>query len=461
MSDDHAGAKSFIEHIRTIHFALVIASAALWIALLASFEPRTTRKALEDCNRIQNLSEQLEWENWWTAYATAQWTNESSPFSNSARYASFDFPTYKRYWKIQFPSIVWTVHRAGRGAGAEPSITWDGTTIAVEPAPRTLTEFRKFWDRGRQPHVVAKPRQPEAVTIFAEAIEDDEKPFKVNLTLSREIVIPNLSARSAAEQGIPIANEPVAVTTYLLKLVDSADNSRRADYVLEVPRGMPPDFPLQTRNMRISASAVMDEYPSLTPVAWLCERYYPDWTPQQFDRAFAALLSVAPADTGNLPLGELSDHVRASIRLTKGDVDIAGLRVPSEALTWFAPLIILSLQLYLLLHVQVLSELSAKGDSLPLVAWVALFKSIIARGVFVVSAVLLPAAVLTFAVIRAILLQLAGLDITFQISGAVAAYILGAVLLKTMRVIWTKEAMQIAPAQASPARVDTEPDVGS
>ena len=191
MSDDHAGAAtSFIEHIRTIHFALVIASAALWIALLASFEPRTTRKALEDCSRIQSLSEQLEWESWWTAYATAQWTNESSPFSNSVRYASFDLPTYKRYWKIQFPSIVWAVHRAGRGAGTEPSISWDGTTIAVEPPPRTLNEFRKFWDRGRQPHVVAKPREPETVTIFAEAVEDDEKPFKVNLALSREIVIP-------------------------------------------------------------------------------------------------------------------------------------------------------------------------------------------------------------------------------------------------------------------------------
>jgi hypothetical protein len=211
--------------------------------------------------------------------------------------------------------------------------------------------------------------------------------------------------------------------------------------------------------MSIRASALIDEYTSLAPVAWLCQRYHPDWTPQPFDRAFAELLSVAPADAGNLPLSELSDRVRASIRLTKGDVDIAGLRVPSEALTWFAPLIILSLQLYLLLHVRVLSELLTKGDSLPLVAWVALFTSIIARGVFVVSAVLLPAAVLTFAVIRAILLQLANLDVTFQISGAAAAYMLGVLLLKTMGTIWTKEATQIAAVQAAPT--DTEPDVGS
>src|SRR4051812_32907709 len=112
MSEDHAGAtRSFIEHIRTIHFALVVAAAALWIALLASFEPRTTRKALDDCSRIQDLSKQVEWESWWNAYATDQWTvNESSPFSNSVRYAAFDLPAYKRFWKIQFPSTVWAVY---------------------------------------------------------------------------------------------------------------------------------------------------------------------------------------------------------------------------------------------------------------------------------------------------------------------------------------------------------------
>jgi hypothetical protein len=463
MSDDHAGAaRSFIEHIRTIHFALVIAAAALWIALLASFEPRTTRKALEDCRRIQDLSAQLEWESWWTAYATDQWTvREPSPYSNSVRYASFDLPTYKRFWKIQFPSTVWAVRGVRQAAGGQPSISWDGTRISIESPPRTLNEFRLFWDRGRQPHIVVKPRRPESITISAEPLDEDEKPFRADIALVQESnVMPNMSDQPQAVNDVLEAPAPAPVTTYSLKLVDSAtEASRRVDYSVDIARGMPDDFPLRTRNMNIRASSVIDEYSSKTPVAWLCERYHQDWTPQPFDRAFAELLNVAPDDAGNLPLSELSDRVRASIRLTKGDVDIAGLRVPSEALTWFAPLIILSLQLYLLLHVNVLSQLSAKGDSLPLVAWVALFTSITARGAFVVSAVLLPAAVLTFAVIRAILLQLANLDVTFQISGAAAAYILGVLLLKTMRTIWTKEAERIALVQAAPA--GTEPDVRS
>lgn len=447
MSDDHAGAaKSFIEHIRTIHFALVIASAALWIALLASFEPRTTRKALEDCRRIQDLSAQLEWGTWWTTYATDQWTvREPSPYSNSVRYASFDLPTYKRFWKIQFPSTVWAVRGVRQAAGAEPSISWDGTRIFIESPPRTLNEFRLFWDRGRQPHVVVKPRRPESITITAEPLDEDVKPYRADMPLVQEAnVMPNLSDQPPDEDELHPAPVPAPVTTYSLKLTGSAtEASRRVDYSVDVAKGMPADFPLRTRNMNIRASSVIDEYQSKTPVAWLCERYHPDWTPQPFDKAFAELLSVAPADAGNLPLSELSDRIRASIRLTKGDVDIAGLRVPSEALTWFAPLIILSLQLYLLLHVKVLNELSTNGDSLPLVAWVALFANIIARGVFVVSAVLLPAAVLTFAVVRAILLQLAKLDVTFQVSGAAAAYLLGGLLLKTMRTIWTKEATQI------------------
>jgi hypothetical protein len=441
MPDDAGATRSFIEHVRTIHFALVVAAAALWIALLASFEPRATRKALEDCSRIQNLSNQLEWESWWTAYATDQWTvRESSPFSNSVRYVSFDLPAYKRFWKIQFPSTVWAVHGVKTGASVEPSISWDGTRISIESAPRTLNEFRQFWDQGRKSHFVVKPRRPESVMIVAEALDEDDKPFKADMALVREVnIIPNLSNPPAPEDDVHPVAEPVPVTTYSLKLVDStADTSRRVDYALDVPKGMPADFPLRTRNMHMAASAVMDEYPARTPVVWLCEHYHPDWTPQQFDRSFAELLSVAPADAGNVPLIALTDRVRASIRLTKGDVDIAGLRVPSEALTWFAPLIILSLQLYLLLHVRVLRGLSTPAGSIPLVAWVALFPNIVARGVFVASAVLLPAAVLTFAVIRAVLLQLNGADVTFQIGGATAAYVQGVVLLMTMRTIWAK-----------------------
>jgi hypothetical protein len=446
MPDDAGATRSFIEHIRTIHFALVVAAAALWIALLASFEPRTTRKALEDCSRIQSLAEQLEWESWWTSYATDQWVvNQASPFSNSIRYASFKLPAYRRFWKIQFPPTLWAVYAARQDARAEPSLTWDGTKISVEPAPRTLNEFRQFWDRGIQPHVVARPRVPESITIFAETLDEDEEPLKFDVPLSREIVIPNANDRPATEEGVRLSNEPPPIITYSLKLSELATGvSQRLEFVLDVSRGMPVDFPRRTRNMRIAASAVMDRYQSLTPVAWLCKRYHQDWTPQQFDKAFVELLSVAPPNAGNLPLTELADRVRASIRLTKGDVDIAGLRVPSEALTWFAPLIILSLQLYLLLHARVLGELFKHSDSIPLVAWIALFRNIVARSVFVASAVFLPAAVLTFAVTRALLLQLNAADIAFQVGGATAAYAQGVVLLRTMRTIWAREAMYLS-----------------
>lgn len=448
MSEDRDGiARSFIEHIRTIHFALVVASAALWIALLASFEPRTTRKALEDCGRIQNLSSQLEWESWWTAYATDQWTlRESSPFSNSVRYASFDLPAYRRYWKIQFPSTVWSVQGVRQGAGNEPSISWDGTRISIEPPPRTLNAFRQFWDRGREPHVVVKPRRPDSITVFAEPFDDDQKPFSADLPLLREAnVVSTASDPSVVENDFRNATELQPVTTYSLKLMNSAaDASRRVDYALEVPGGMPTDFPLRTRNMRIVAHAVMDEFPSRTPVAWLCERYQPGWTPQQFDKAFAELLSVAPTEARDLPLVELADRIRASIRLTKGDVDIAGLRLPSETLTWFAPLIIISLQLYLLLHVRVLFELSSRAVPIPLVAWVALFANAAAHGVFIVSAAALPAAVLIFATVQAVLLQLSGVNIVFQVAGATTAIAQGFALITSMRTIWANEAKQRA-----------------
>jgi len=105
--------------------------------------------------------------------------------------------------------------------------------------------------------------------------------------------------------------------------------------------------------------------------------------------------------------------------------------------------------MYLLLHVRLLSELSDNSAPRPLVAWVALFSSIVARGVFVASAIVLPAAVLTFAVIRAFLLQLRAFDVTFQIGGAVAVYTQGVLLFVAMRTIWVKEtAVKASPQPA-------------
>jgi hypothetical protein len=441
VADDGANsAAPFIEHIRAIHFGLIVATTALLIALSVSFEPRLTQKALHDCERIQHLTGEWEWGNWWAAFAADQWTTKSVlPFSGSIRYALVDLPDYKRYWKIQLPSQVWVVKTAA-GASA-PSIVWNGVSYEIEKRPRTLNEFRQFWNRGIQPHIVVKPRRVEFVTISVDVVDDKEDSVKTKLQL-----LDQLHIEPTATDVVPVGDFQVTVApsaplpTYSLNLVDhSAEGVPRSEYFFASPRGMPADYPHETRNMQIVAAAVTDAYPSRTPVVWLCDRLYRDWTPQQFDHAFADLLRIAPVDIGNLPLPELEDHVRASIRLTKGDVEIAGLHLPSEVLTWFAPIIIICFQLYLLLHLRVLRAAAPNIVVTPLVPWVGLFASSVARALFVISAVVLPALVLTFAVVRTVLLQLNLSDIVFQITGAAVAYAQGFSLLATIRVLWRSQ----------------------
>jgi hypothetical protein len=421
-----------VEHVRTIHFSLMVSCVVLGAALSLTFQPRGFQRAQDYCNAIIRICDDTEWQRVWAEYALDQASDarrQAGTFTHvaSVRYIVWDVKNYQATWVVKTPAIEWMIthHKDGVVRFAE----WNGKTVRVwAPPPRNLAEFATFWDDALQGYRVTIPVPAEEV--YAEGIGNilgDVGMGGSYLKLIDPEVVP---PRFATKFGFPMGDDWEKHATI-------SSDSDTGTYYNVTQQILPTDFPTATP---LKVNLVLDvkliNYRVVSPTTWLADHYERTWKAASFDVAFPELAANSKGPLRTLPLNEVAERLKASAITSAKDVEIMTIKLPAEVLTRFGPVIIVAILFYLMVHLRLLLvriPLAEEGFDLP---WIGMFPGRLPRFAFMATTVALPICVLMFSCMRARLLAMSAWDLGAQVLFLVVAVGIVTQISRDVIAIW-------------------------
>jgi hypothetical protein len=358
--------KDFVEHLRTIHFALLAISAGLIIIVFSS-KQYNAAAALVQIDEVTDLKTQ--WSAEWMQtngkcddVGPNKDLEASLPAENPMRplvrvaihggehkpwtFLQLDCPT--NYW-YQAPVV---------------GVVWSPTSF-----PRTLREFKNWWGALDSGFVVYLPKT-EAMS--GELIDTDDPADDVG------------GARPIGdvEFALPhpdITKKPETVTLEIVRAL----HSEEFFYVSK--------WPIQTVHedveIRIPLNAVSKCVVSQNEMS----RAYNNLHPGSFERTFADL-STAARDRTDFSLEEIKTFVHEEAAKGIEVFEAFGMKFPAGQITFWGILLLMSVQLYFFVYLrQLFGKLKsdAAGWDVP---WIGMDSSSLSKMIFFFTVVVLPCA---------------------------------------------------------------------
>jgi len=378
--------KDFVEHLRTVHFALLTVS--LGLILLLSSKPYDVQKA-----QIQ-LEEILLLKSWWAPNGLTlpgrlpfgllemQYT-AADPVPNQSRddstskplpvtdtfEAALDLGTEKKNITFVLPQVNWYWCRQFKGSS--PAIFFDDPEAPRE-FPNRMRDLPQWWKRLDNNYSVY--RVVEVLPIGAAA-------YLLPHTGSREgtVTISELNSGHAGNDRVQLSLTPSCQhTDSFLSALDGRGHAFifRIHLLLE---------------QRMSQSALNDRFMDLTP--------------GPFEKTFSNLVK-ATRGREDLDLGLLLNKISEEAAKGPEVFEAFGLKFPAEQVSVWGGVVLMGVQLYLFLYLKKLSnklEPDAAGWDMP---WIAMDQSRWAQLVVLLTFVVLPIAAAVLAFEQVIGLQL-------------------------------------------------------
>lgn len=346
--------KDFVEHLRTIHFTLLIVSLTL-VVIVLSPSSSAIRKANEQLNEIAEVTTV------WDTFVVYDALNaEMKGRCKEVPFKPFNMKIGSTEVTFEFEGPNWGLY------GAPPGFSQDGDFQYIE-APKTLAAFREIWDANTR--------------LFCPNVLRDE------VWVSESEVHPESGVQRLPLKKLPIKE---ADETIVLKLV-----SNRQWF----------DLPDDADEKHLSYEAVDSDGQIGIPVGdegdnWLfllrdqlIKTYtkYP-WRHTDFADAFREL------DEGTNGFQDLDfDHLKNVLRLqeknSQDTFQAFGVRFPIETTSRWGLLILLAIQLYFWMH---LAQFRSRGFSKSDVAWIGCYSEWLPRILFLLTAVVVPVGVVIF-----------------------------------------------------------------
>lgn len=364
----------FVEHVRTVHFALVTVSVALIILVSGSSHTRYSR-ALTQAQQIMALSD--------------RWTDVQNVLYFAAVRARNTFPLKPYILEISDP-------RVDRRRIVEIHVTPDAlnqyqpwkfsSNIKMQGPPQTLAAFRIWWTAlhsGQASARVPYFQDSGPVTCTAQNAQGGESESEYRWVFEKETNdftrllpckiagsrAPNTISASAVNVGTPFSDD----TPYVV-----AKANRIWTYDLS---GMP-----LTSNVHLALNVKFVTVPIDESRLRLI---YEDWSVgQPYFVAFEELAEVSK-DIDDIDIKGVPTRL-LDMRPKDQDLEVFGLKIPAIGIALWGMVLILATQFYFWLH---LHELNRKIDpSSPGwdVAWVGVYQSLSSKVVMVASACMLP-----------------------------------------------------------------------
>lgn len=414
----------FLEHLRTVHFALLASCLVLFASTLPE-PPEDLKLAKRDLERIQSaldsksLPKLIERAFILGARGPGTWKS-----SGKGTYASR--LTYKQ------KSIMFRVTAVLRGQSvvpveelALPGIASNmrlvdscGTIIRADlrsndfrillTPQSSLAEFGKFWDclpdlRAVKPSKVhyekaaATPLDPELAKAFANNFIKME-PVVASWEEARDIVTKrgfsalffalNADGRLTL-QFDPSLDDPVTAVKDFgatpKKYVEMDEQSQPNALSLDETTAttvftMPIVVPLSTSASGIKAQKL------------IIDEFFPGVGEGSFERRFPQLASWSRGRQSRAP-GILIEDIQREIERASESFEVFGVKIPMALIAKMGLLVILAIEAYLCLHMRRLSVLLKTVNSMPEFPWIGVYSDNVSKSIFATTLVGVPLAV--------------------------------------------------------------------
>jgi hypothetical protein len=360
--------KDFVEHLRTVHFALIAVSAGL-IALILSARTYNPAVAARELAEIRQLQDQ--WSRRWVGSNTLFDVMSSIKVNIRCRSAL----------RISIPrepntrALLGTVVDRGKKtrtviAVTLPTATWFTSgnlrdSVAYSPIsgpeltlfPKHLSSFREWWDslNGNNRSVLIP------FTMEAEGMGPPGGTRTLLLEEEPNMVLPN--------------SQPFALT-----LAEYSDSDIQAILSARVA-GI---FSFKVCSLG-KLPIKQDDFTKI----------FPDWRTGNYRAAFYDL-DEAAREYGSLSFDQVSTLLAADSSKTQDVLEVFGMKFPAGQITFWGDILILNVQLYFLVYLRRLSGKLNRDDSGWDVPWIGMDSSMPSRMMSYASFVILPVVAAVF-----------------------------------------------------------------
>lgn len=376
--------KDYVEHLRTVHFALVAISLAL-VVLSTSW--RTTDLVTAD-GQLRDIVELLRtWKKDWAsnvvyeALANTNLPYQIFPLQSSLR-LRLDDEDLTQVLGLKFRGVNWTINdEADDIRGAFGGAGYAHVPAILVDASGSLQWFHQFWNTLAKKDLVVKvPTQlgREAIVsiydeglgmrrLSAPVVSDSGK---VDSDLTMEFMAPGSTMTA------DVTPESALAHGYYFDLFQPQKD--KLPYSIAIPAE-------RFYSVRVDFQSVFINR-------------FRSWKHGSYEYSFRALNDIT-RDYETLNVDTILKIIESEKARAGDSFEAFGVKFPAEGTTRWGILVVISIQVYFWLHLQELAKKLGPRDEGWEVAWIGVYHSFIAKLVFGLSAFFLPVlAVLSLAV---------------------------------------------------------------
>jgi hypothetical protein len=352
-----AWTKDHVEHLRTVHFALLTISCGLFVFAL-TYHPQKIQHAIDQMNRIINLQGLGSQSTLIDALGLSQARSSQSAISVALGFSGASSDTNR---ELRFVSVPWShdgkAFRTPRGMAFPLDDMSDTFPFA---RLETLDDMAALWN---------KPDVVKHVLVVEQSLDSNctiWNPDRNEWVDLPPLETPSSGGMTAGQLTWTARKE---ADRYLLS---AASTDRK-----------PP---------RVKCDGLVK---SIATHSYLVERLQPERgrLGDSFNQAFPELSEMVDASDRSQKLEAIREQLRAERRAKSSDFEAFGLHIPQEIAGPCGIVVILVVQWYFFLHLRELGKQYSVDASGWAVAWIGIYRSGAARLTFGLSVTLVPAAV--------------------------------------------------------------------
>src|ERR1700739_317836 len=389
--------KDFVEHLRTVHFALLAASVAVIVLASARNESEAT-KAHEQIKQIVDFAK--SWEDPWLEQQVTRPESETDPqvlekLARTTGGLSVKTPSETAIFQIHFQQPNWFVLLKGEQTEDVDSTRRRHDLSTSLEKPKTVAQFQDFWNRLRVGAEVVIPQSTPLSNCLIRRSDERPADYKVsqcswitagsvNLP-SEEARAPEITRTGKREREIihQISGDSDSEYAYYL----SFHEKNRQRIVVRIPIAVySVSFDIQGSIIRRHGS-------------W-------GWHKGEFSESFEELASITK-EYQSINLADAEKVLASEEKRSSASLDAFGIRFPAEqAIKWGAgAILIICIQLYFWVHLFEFKRKLSAADEGWNVAWFGVYGSRPARMILHGSIWIFPLAGVLSVGIRALVIS--------------------------------------------------------
>jgi hypothetical protein len=367
--------KDFVEHLRTVHFALIAISAGLLVLILSSktYNPSVAVRQLEEIEELKSV--------WTQEWITTKWGTATSysPIPTRTPVTAVDLPQNLAENKdpnsnycislSEEREVSGTLHRA------------QASFIVVLPSPKWFSPRRRLDSKETEPDLTSTPQTLSEFGMWWNSLADGSDHY-----VAIPAAIVNKAPASYASSDFLTLSETgkasekaskKAVERVRLELYPSFDGRFEGFVTILTVRNKFKFLSCEQYEVRVNQQGLL--------------RFFPDWHTGTFRASFYDL-DEASREYRSLPLDRVSKLL--SDENTKGSevFEAFGMKFPAGQITLWGDILLLSVQLYFLVYLRQLSGNLKPDDAGWDVPWIGMNSSGTSKAMSFMSFAVLPVA---------------------------------------------------------------------